>query len=191
MTYGSTEHEKLVALLRSRSYRRAPDGEPFKLASGKLSMHFCDVKATVMSPDGLRLATAGFVYLAKDLINGAFGTPALDAVAGVALGGCPLATAFSLETGLDCLYVRKEAKDHGTKKLLEGPPRLKSGRVLLLEDVCTTGGSSLQAVRTLRDAGFEVACVASLVDREEGDAEAFAEAGVPFRRLMTLSEISG
>lgn len=193
MEFRTHDREKLTHLLRTRGYRRAPEGQPFKLASGKESMHFCDVKSVAMNPSGLRLTVAGLHALTRELVNGMPDDPGLDAVAGVALGGCPLATGYSLETNLDCLYVRKEAKDHGTKKLVEGTPELMaqgSGRVLLVEDVCTTGGSSLKAVEALRSAGFEVVCIAVVVDRQEGGQEAIEAKGIPFRSLFTLREIA-
>lgn len=185
-TYGTSDKHKLLGMLHSRSYKLAPEGQPFTLASGKQSMHFCDVKATIMSAKGLRLATSGLMHATHGIWQ------KLDCVAGVALGGCPLATAFSLETDLDCLYVRKEAKDHGTGRLVEGTPHaLKhGGKVLLVEDVCTTGGSSLRAAESLRSAGFEVSAVAVVVDREEGGGEAVRAAGLEFVRLLTLSEVA-
>jgi orotate phosphoribosyltransferase len=96
----------------------------------------------------------------------------------VELGGCPLASAVAQEsyrqgTPIDALYVRKEAKDHGSRRMIEGDTRLRRGaRVVLLEDVITTGGSTLRAARTLEDAGYVIAGVVALVDREEGGREA-------------------
>jgi len=114
----------------------------------------------------------------------------VDAVGGVELGGCPLASAVSLVSfqrgaPLPALYVRKERKDHGSAKRIEGDKALRPDlRVALLEDVVTTGGSSLKALEVLRDAGCEVAGIIALVDRQEGGREAIEAAGV---RLVTLA----
>ena len=87
---------------------------------------------------------------------------------------------------LDALYVRKEAKDHGTKKLVEGDKSISPGtRVALLEDVVTTGGSSLKAVEKLRAAGATVVGIVALVDRLEGGAEAIRAAGIPLVAICT------
>ena len=116
--------------------------------------------------------------------------PACDAVAGVELGGCPLASAVALVThqdgaGKDAIYVRKEAKDHGSRRLLEGDAHLpKPAKIALLEDVVTTGGSTLKAAEKLEAAGYAVVGVIALVDRLEGGGETIA-ARYPFRALYT------
>ena len=111
-----------------------------------------------------------------------------DRIAGVVLGSVPLATALALETGIPYVMIRKEKKDHGTGKLIEGD--LNAGdRVLVVEDVITTAGSSIKAIGTLREAGAEVKYVISVIDREGGGAENLAEAGVDFRPLVKASEL--
>ena len=113
------------------------------------------------------------------------------------MGGCPLASAvasLSWRNGppLDAVYVRKSGKDHGTKKLLEGADHLSKGaRLVLLEDTVTTGGSTLRAVEKLRESGFEVAGVVSVVDRLEGGAEAIKAQGVPFESLYDRTHFMG
>ena len=107
------------------------------------------------------------------------------------LGGCPLASAVALvshqkSTPKDAIYVRKEVKDHGSKRALEGDSRLAPGASLvILEDVTTTGGSTLKAVEKLRAAGYVVAGVVTLVDRLEGGREAIEAAGLPLVALYT------
>jgi orotate phosphoribosyltransferase len=96
-------------------------------------------------------------------------------------GGCHALTA---------LYVRKEAKDHGTSKLIEGTFRV-GDRVILLEDVVTSGGSTLGSIKTLRDAGLEVKAVIAVLDREEGGRAKIEETGAPFYALTTLKELLG
>jgi orotate phosphoribosyltransferase len=154
--------QRLLALLTLRSFAK----KKVVLASGKESDFFIDCKQTVLSAEGHAL-TGALMFEAL---------PPCDAVAGVELGGCPLASAVSLvsyERGApkDAVYVRKEAKDHGSKRLLEGQLAPKS-RIAILEDVVTTGGSTLKAAEKLRFAGHEVVGVVALVDRLEGGREA-------------------
>ncbi len=169
---------ELLELLRTLSYR---EGRVL-LASGKESDFFIDCKQTVLTARGHHLA-------AELILDGIRHLHGIEAVAGVALGGCPLASAVSLMSvsrgrALDALYVRKEAKDHGSRRLIEGPVR--SGmRVILLEDVVTTGGSTLAAIEVLRAAGVEVVAVAVLVDRVEGGVEAVRAVGVEVVTLYT------
>ena len=109
-------------------------------------------------------------------------------IAGTALGAVPLATALSLRTGLPSVFVRADAKAYGTGKAVEGV--LEHGdRVVLVEDVVTTGGASLQALEALRAAGAEVVRVVAVVDREQGGAERFAASGVDFQALFTRTEL--
>ena len=118
-------------------------------------------------------------------------------MAGVELGGCPLASATAMascSTGraLDALYVRKSAKGHGTKKLVEGGDHLEPGaRVVVLEDTVTTGGSTLRAVEQLREAHYDVCGVVAVVDRSEGAAEALEDAGLVFRSLYNRGDFMG
>jgi len=117
--------------------------------------------------------------------------PRCAAVAGVELGGCPLASAVALTSflrgaPLDAVYVRKDVKDHGSRRLLEGTSRLAEGaRVALLEDVVTTGGSTLKAASKLRDAGYDVGAVVALVDRLEGGREAIEAVRIDLVAVFT------
>lgn len=175
-----TPRELLVELLRRRSFEK----RRVILASGKESDFFIDCKQAILTAEGHALAGA-LMFEALSLL------PEVDAVAGVELGGCPLASAVSLTSylrgrPLDAVYVRKEAKDHGTKKLVEGDKSITPGtRVALLEDVVTTGGSSLKAVEKLRAAGATVTGVVALVDRLEGGADAIRAAGLPLVAICT------
>ena len=120
--------------------------------------------------------------------------PPCVAVAGVELGGCPLASAVALTsfrrgTPLDAIYVRKDAKDHGSRRELEGNTRLGPGApVALLEDVVTTGGSTLKAAAKLREAGYEVVGVVALVDRLEGGREAIQAGRLELVSLFTRTD---
>ena len=142
---------RLIQLLAERSFER----RKVILASGKESDFFIDCKQTMLTAEGHALVGE----LMFDLLSL---IPECEAVGGVELGGCPLASAVSLVSfqrgrPLNALYVRKAKKDHGTTKLVEGDKSLKPGlKVALLEDVVTTGGSSLKAVESLKEAGAQV-----------------------------------
>jgi orotate phosphoribosyltransferase len=170
----------MVALLRDRSFER----KKVILASGKESDFFIDCKQAILTAEGHALAgELMFAALAQ--------LPTCDAVAGVELGGCPLASAvslvsFQLGQPLPAFYVRKEQKDHGAKPLIEGDKSLKPGiRVVLLEDVVTTGGSTLKAADKLAAAGAIVVGVVALVDRLEGGREAIEARGLSLVSIAT------
>lgn len=172
--------DRLLELLRERSFAR----KKVVLASGRESDFFIDCKQTVLGAEAHALVGELMLEALSQL-------PACDAVAGVELGGCPLASAVALvshqkRTPKDAIYVRKEVKDHGSKRALEGDTRLAPGASLvILEDVTTTGGSTLKAVEKLRAAGYAVAGVVTLVDRLEGGREAIEAAGLPLVAIYT------
>jgi orotate phosphoribosyltransferase len=178
-----TEQDRLVRLLATRSAKRGQ----FTLASGRQSSLYIDARLTTMSPDGLALI-------------GPLGTAALHAagwnvaaVGGLTLGADPISYAIayasaSTERPLRAFTVRKEAKAHGTGKLIEGPFR-EGDRVAIIEDVITTGGSALKAVEAVRTAGGTVAGVLALVDREEGGREAIEAAGLDVVSLARATDI--
>ena len=178
-----TAATRLLALLTERSFAK----QRVVLASGKESDFFIDCKQTALAAEGHALIGALMFDALAEL-------PTCEAVAGVELGGCPLASAVALvsfQRGAprDALYVRKEAKDHGSKRLAEGDTRLSPGAtVTILEDVVTTGGSTLKAAAVLRSAGYEVVGVIALVDRLEGGREAIEAAGLPLRTLFTRED---
>ena len=181
-----SRRQRLVALLRERSFER----KKVILASGRESDVFIDCKQSVLTAEGHALA-------GELMFNALSEIPECDAVGGVELGGCPLASAVSLVSfqrgrPLPALYVRKARKDHGSAKLVEGDKALRPGlRVALLEDVITTGGSSLKAVEALKSAGAEVVGILALVDREEGGAETIRDAGLPLYSLTRRSDFMG
>ncbi|AKU97317.1 Orotate phosphoribosyltransferase [Labilithrix luteola] len=179
----STARSRLVELLRERSFAR----KRVVLASGKESDFFIDCKQTVLTAEG-------HVLVGELMLDALAQLPPCDAVAGVELGGCPLASAVALTSFLrgapkDAVYVRKEAKDHGSKRLVEGDTKLPPGATLvILEDVTTTGGSTLKAVEKLRAAGYKVAGVVTLVDRLEGGRAAIEAAGLPLVAIYTRTD---
>ena len=151
----------------------------FRLRSGATSSYYIDKYLFTTQP---RLLRALAVELAALL------PPAVQRLAGPVLGAVPLVTALSLETGLPSLLVRTDAKDYGTSKQVEGA--LQAGeRVVLVEDIVTTGGAGLAAVAALKAAGADVSGALCVVDREEGGAAAFASAGVPFQPLFTKTSL--
>lgn len=154
----------------------------FTLASGAKSDYYIDIKKASTNPEVLRLIARLMAEKMKEV-----GIEA-DRIAGVVLGSVPLATALALETGIPYVMIRKEKKDHGTGKLIEGD--LQPGdRVLVVEDVITTAGSSIKAIETLRAAGAKVDNVISVIDREGGGAENLAAARVDFHPLVRASEL--
>ena len=173
--------EELLELLKKDAYKK---GE-FTLSSGKTSEHYVNCKPVTLSGRGLTLASLlMFMYVETDV------------VAGLTLGADPLVSGVSLVSALDRrlvngLIVRKEAKGHGTQAWIEGPLPKEGTKITVLEDVITTGGSAIKAVKRLRDAGYEVNRVISIVDRQEdGEADtAMKLAGLELISLFTLKEL--
>ncbi|NPB04994.1 MAG: orotate phosphoribosyltransferase [Aquificae bacterium] len=174
---------RLFELIKERSLKVAP--EPvFKLASGKLSRYYLDLKRVTLDPEG------GFLVgnLMFELIK-PFG---VSAVGGLTLGADPIAYATALTSyqkghPIKPFVVRKEPKDHGTGRLIEG--NLEPGeRVVVVEDVVTTASSALKAVRACRDQGLEVVAVCAVVDREEGGRENLKKEGLELYSLFKLSD---
>ncbi|MGE4375606.1 MAG: orotate phosphoribosyltransferase [Methanoculleus sp.] len=154
----------------------------FTLASGAKSSYYIDIKKASTNPKVLKLIARLMASKVSELGY----RP--DRIAGVVLGSVPLATALSLETGIPFVMVRKEKKDHGTGKLIEGD--LEEGdRVLVVEDVITTAGSSIAAIATIREAGGLVTDVVSVIDRQGGGSENLSSAGAALRPLVKASEI--
>jgi orotate phosphoribosyltransferase len=174
---------RLLELCRTRAFER----KRVVLASGRESDFFIDCKQVVLGAEGHAL-------VGEVMLDALALLPPSVAVAGVELGGCPLASAVALisfqrGTPLDAIYVRKDAKDHGSRRLIEGDSRLPAGaRVALLEDVVTTGGSTLKAAARLRDAGHVIAGVVALVDRLEGGREAIEAEGLALRAVFTRDD---
>jgi len=175
--------ERLLDMLATRSARRGD----FTLASGRRSALYVDARLTTMSPDGL--ATIGPLALAAIRARD---WPA-DAVGGLTLGADPVSYSIAYASALAntpvrAFTVRKEAKAHGTGKLIEGPYQA-GDRVVVIEDVITTGGSALRAVEAVRAAGGTVLGVLAVVDREEGGREAIEAAGLGVVALARAAEI--
>lgn len=154
----------------------------FTLASGAKSSYYIDIKKASTKPAVLSVIAKTMAKRMEEMgIHP-------DKVAGVVLGSIPLATALSLETGIPLLMVRKERKDHGTGKLVEGD--LSPGDdVLVIEDVITTAGSSMKAIAALRAEGVKVEKVFSVIDREGGGRENLESIGVQLNSLVKGSDL--
>lgn len=154
----------------------------FTLASGKKSKYYIDIKKASASPLILK-------EIAHE-ISGRMMQYSIDAdyIGCVALGGVPIAVAVSLETELPLIIIRKEAKEYGTKGRIVGD-FIKNSTILMVEDVATTGGSVLEAIRLLKEEGLVITHVIVVVDREEGAKKALADEGVELIPLVKVGEL--
>jgi orotate phosphoribosyltransferase len=181
---GAGIRSQLMALIRQRSFGRGK----IKLASGRESDFYFDLRPTTIH-------SAGATFIGEMVIE-ALADVECDSLGGLEIGAVPIATAAAIaahrrERAIGTFFVRKKPKEHGARKLVEGLPKgdsLKGRKVVIVEDVTTTGGSALQAVAAVREEGAEVVLVLSIVDRQEGATETFAAEGIPFRALFTAEE---
>jgi orotate phosphoribosyltransferase len=178
----STTRADLVKLLATLSYRKGT----FRLASGRESDFYVDVKQTVMRAEGARAI--------GDLLCDRLQTHGIDLVGGMAVGAVPLvsvalAAAATRDYALDGFFVRKDVKAHGTAQKLDGRFR-PDARIALVEDVVTTGASTLSAIDAVEASGGKVVLVITVVDREENDgAAALAARGAIVESLATKTEV--
>tara|TARA_Y100001968_G_C19264881_1_gene671153 strand:+ start:151 stop:744 length:594 start_codon:yes stop_codon:yes gene_type:complete len=177
-----TPKERLLNLLAKDSYRYGD----FTLASGRKSNHYVNCKTISLSGIGLELIS----HLLIDYVD----LEAL-AVAGLTLGADPLVSGVAMKAAqsnrhLDALIVRKSAKGHGTEAWLEGPLPPKGSLITVLEDVVTTGGSSIKAVNHLRDFGYLVNRVVTVVDRQEGANVAMHKEGLKLDSIFLLEDVA-
>ena len=170
-----------LAVIRGRGYQHRD--EPFQLASGEFSHDYIDGKKALSAGRDLGVAGQAVVALTRD--RGV----EFDAVGGLTLGADPLAHMVAYLTGTSWFVVRKAAKDHGRGRRVEGAELGPGVRVLLVDDVVTTGGSSLQALDEVTVSGAEVVLALALVDRGETAAARFAERGVPYAALISYRDL--
>jgi len=175
---------QLLELLREKSFRYSPD-MPFKLVSGRESPYYVDCRPTTHNAQGLALIGAIFFDLIRDL--------QVDAIGGLTMGADPIAHATALTSYLqgapiNAFSVRPLPKDHGTGGVLVGDVA-PGDRVVVVEDVVTTGGSALRAVAAARDFGLQVVKVLILVDRQEGGKEAVAQEVREVEAVFTISDL--
>jgi len=172
--------EELLELIKKWGYRKGD----FTLSSGKKSEHYVNCKPIILTGRGLTLTS---LLMLKEVET--------NVVAGLTLGADPLVCGVSLVSALDgrlvnALIIRKEPKGYGTASQIEGQLPVKGSKITVLEDVVTTGGSSIKAVNVLRDQGYVVDRVVSIVDRQEGGKDAMIEANLELRSLFTIEDLS-
>ena len=175
------DKQALIALVRQKALKFGQ----FTLASGKKATYYLDGKQVTLDSAGARLVAEGML----DLLAAG---PMPTAVGGMSIGADPITAAVVTMSGvrgtpLVGFMVRKESKGHGTNQYIEGP--VKPGdTAVIVEDVVTTGGSSLQAIERAEAFGLKVVGVLAIIDRMEGGAEAFAQRGYPFSSLLTIRD---
>ncbi|MGI8502125.1 MAG: orotate phosphoribosyltransferase [Hassallia sp.] len=174
-------HQKLLDLFCRLAYQ---EGD-FILSSGQASSYYINGKQVTLNPQGA--LAIGRILLSRLPEN-------TQAVAGLTLGADPIVTAVSVVSAYEnrpipALIIRKEAKGHGTKAYIEGPTLPENATVVVLEDVVTTGRSAMKAVERLRDAGYTVNLVISLIDRLQGGAEFYQSVGLKFEAVFTIEDI--
>lgn len=178
----SFDREKLIQLVHQLAVTQGD----FTLASGAKATFYLDCRKLTLHPEGLVQVAAGFIdRLKAELLP--------DAIGGMAIGADPITAGIVHQAGLEQLnllgfIVRKEAKGHGTGRQVEGPVQ-PGHNVVIIEDVVTSGGSSLKAIKAARDFGLNVTKVIAIIDRQAGGREAFEKDGVAFESLLTLNDL--
>ncbi|MDZ4755350.1 MAG: orotate phosphoribosyltransferase [Phycisphaerae bacterium] len=180
----NARHPELARLVNDKAIQRGT----FTLASGRQSTYYCDGKLVSFAGDGVALIAEAILHEIRDLD--------IDAIGGMDMGATPIVSAVALRAHqlgkeLPSFIVRKpsEVKAHGTKKNIEGPLPSAPSRVVIVDDVVTSGGSILQAIDAVRERGHTVVLAISVLDRDGGGAEALKTKGVPYRALVTISEL--
>ncbi len=181
----AAKRARLIEIVKARSFQEGPE---MKLASGKMSTFYFNMKPTMLDSEGAHLMAS----LILDQLDGV----EADLIGGLEMGAVPIAasvTAIAHQRGrkLPAFFVRKQVKEHGTKSLIEGLARdetMTGKRVVIVEDVTTTGGSAIKAAEAIRASGAEIVRVITIVDRQDGADEAFKAAGMEFKPLLTLAD---
>ncbi|MFW5666984.1 MAG: orotate phosphoribosyltransferase [Coleofasciculus sp.] len=175
------ERQLLLDLFCQLAYQ---EGD-FVLSSGQRSSYYINGKQVTLHPHGgLAIGQLLLSHLPQDT----------QAVAGLTLGADPIVSAVSVVSAIanrpiPALIIRKEAKGHGTRAYIEGPNLPAGAKVVVLEDVVTTGKSAMKAVERLREAGYQVDQVLALVDRQQGGAEFYQSVGLAFQAVFTIQDI--
>lgn len=175
------DKQALIELVREKALKFGD----FTLASGKKASFYLDGKQITLDAQGAKLIAEGIL----DVI----GQPLPKAVGGMAIGADPITAAVITIAGvrgmpLKGILVRKEPKGHGLQRFIEGPVS-PGDEVVIVEDVVTTGGSSLEAIEKVEAFGLKVKLVVAIIDRLAGGAEAFAARGYPFKSLLTIRDL--
>src|SRR3954464_8143009 len=174
-----TARDRLIAALREHAL---VIGE-VTLTSGRTAGYYVDAKRAILLPDGFRAL--------GELVAGEAERVGATAVGGMTMGADPVAcAALAAGAPVKAFFVRKDRKQHGLQRWVEGPVLEAGERCLIVEDVVTTGGSTVQAIERVREEGFEIAAVTSVLDRLAGGGEAIeATAGAPSRPLTTIDDV--
>jgi orotate phosphoribosyltransferase len=176
--------KRLMEIILGKSFRYS-DNPPFTLASGRTSNYYFNCKPTTLDPEGMNLIGAILFEMLRDTD--------ISAAGGLTMGADPIANALSLISyqhgkSIKSFIVRKDVKEHGTKSAIEGEV-LPGERVAIIDDVITTGGSTITAIERARDAGLIIDLVVVLIDREEGGRENIAKYVDRIEAVFTKSEI--
>jgi orotate phosphoribosyltransferase len=185
MVDANAAKRRLIEIVKARSFST---GGETKLVSGRSTNFYFDMKPSMLHAESAHLIAT----LMLEALRGS----QVDYIGGLEMGAVPLATAVCvLSHGhgrpIGAFFVRKHAKEHGARKLVEGlapGETLQGKRVVILEDVTTTGGSSMKAIEAVQAEGAIIERVITVVDRLEGAAETFKAAGVPFQALLTTTD---
>lgn len=174
------DRNALQALIREKALKFGT----FQLASGKTASFYLDCRQVTLHGHGALLIAEGMLQLMGDSLP--------DAVGGMAIGADPITAAIITRASargqqINGFIVRKETKEHGRKQMVEGPV-VAGQRVVVVEDVVTTGGSALKAIQYVEDFGLEVVGVMAVVDRMEGGREAFESRGYALSTLFTVRD---
>lgn len=174
---------ELIGLVEAKALKRGS----FRLASGREASFYLDAKQVVLDAHGAMLVGRAILERLRSL------GPLPAAVGGMSIGADPITSAVITMAGVEGLplkgfMVRKEPKDHGTKKYVEGPVE-PGQRVVIVEDVTTTGGSSLLAIDRVHEFGLVVERVVTVIDRLAGAKDAFAARGIPLESLVTIRDL--
>jgi orotate phosphoribosyltransferase len=181
----ASDRERLKAIVAARSFRF---GQLFRLVSGVESNVYFNMKPTMFDAEGASLMAR--------LVVDRLARADVDAVGGLEMGAVPIVAGATMQSFLagrpvQGFFVRKKAKEHGARLRIEGLPpgeSLKGRRIAIIDDVCTTGGSAIQAIEEVREAGGEIVLVLAIVDREEGAEENFRSRGLAFDALFRAHE---
>lgn len=183
--FSEQDRNKLKSLLKTHSVLHGD----FILSSGQPSKVYVDAKLTTLLAEAMPLVGRAFL----DAMRKRGWRP--SAVGGLSLGADPIVCAIARESldfppAVDAFLIRKEAKEHGRRRFVEGVPEAEGKKVIIIEDVCTTGGATIRAIEHSRVVGLEVLGSVCLVDREQGGSDVIKEEHhCPFERIFTLQEL--
>ncbi len=184
-SFATAERDLLRQMLLDLLVKYAYVEDDFVLSSGARSSYYINGKQVTLRAEGaLVIGRLLFQLLPENT----------EAVAGLTLGADPIVSAVSVVSAYEnkpipALIIRKKPKGHGTQAYIEGPKLAAGAKVVVLEDVVTTGGSALTAVERLQDAGYQVTQIISLVDREQGGRELYQSKGLNFKAIFSIKEI--